>query len=1054
MVTCRRNPIIYIMKKRIDMLRVSAIQWAVRALSLLLMVAVSGVGATAKRPTKVACVGNSITYGYLLPDPSTQSYPAQLGRMLGAGYEVRNFGHSGATLMKRGHNPYDKLPECRDAMAFAPDIAVIHLGINDTDPRDWPDYGSEFERDYESLIAGFRRANPDVRVLIARLTPIKTEHFRYRSGTEVWRDKIQRSIENVARATGVELIDFEAPLLDRQDLMVDALHPNEEGAGVLARTVAGAITGDYGGLSLWSTLSDGAVVQRDVPLRVGGRANARKPVTVTVGGNSYHARADVEGRWELTTAPLAAGGPYTITATDGDTTIIVGDVLAGEVWIASGQSNMAFYLSDSEGGREAVATSGDTLLRFFDMEPIAQTVDAMWRDSTLAAVDRLGYFKPARWKSVNADNAGGLSAVAYYFARALRDSLNVPVGVIHNSVGGAPIESWTDAAALMHSLPEALVDWRGNDYLQKWVQQRAVKNSGDRHRHPYEPGYLFGAGVRPLGPVNIAGTIWYQGESNAHNTDLYEQLFPVMAASWRKHFRMPEMPLLTVQLSSIDRPSWPEFRDAQRRLAATMEGVEIAVSSDLGDSLNVHPTRKREVGERLARQALYHVYGRDITASGPSVRRAVAEGGSVRLELDDSDGLTTSDGKAPAIFEIAEIDGFYSRATARIDNDEIILTAMDIKRPRYVRYAWQPFTRSNVVNGEQLPMSTFKMEVDNASDYDAEAGIENGVSGSFAGRAGKNLVMIAGGCNFPCLQPLSGDAQKKFYKGIYLMDTATGVWHRAGSLPEAIAYGAWAQTPDGIVIAGGSNADGPQRDAYKITFDGTTPQVESLPELPAAIDNGYGAAIGRIVYVAGGNHDGVPSNDMYALDLDNLSGGWRKLRPMPGNPRVQPVMASGKDSDGKDRLWLWGGFAGRYEGHEPTLELGGLCYDPQKNKWTAVAPLVDASGEAVSTGGGSAATLSDGRIAIVGGVNKTVFIEALRNQAPDYLMHPVSWYGFNGSVILYDPATGKSEALAPNPDAARAGASMVALEDDKIFLCGGELKPRIRTSETLIIDCK
>ena len=161
---------------------------------------------------KVACIGNSITYGYGLPDRTTQSYPAQLQKMLGESYQVENFGKSGTTLLNKGHRPYMQQDEYRRAIDFGGDIVVIHLGINDTDPRDWPDYRDFFVKDYIELIDSFRAANSKVRIMIARLTPIADRHPRFLSGTRDWHGEIQLAIENVVRYTGVQLIDFHEPL--------------------------------------------------------------------------------------------------------------------------------------------------------------------------------------------------------------------------------------------------------------------------------------------------------------------------------------------------------------------------------------------------------------------------------------------------------------------------------------------------------------------------------------------------------------------------------------------------------------------------------------------------------------------------------------------------------------------------------------------------------------------------------------------------------------------------------------------------------------------------
>ncbi len=1009
-------------------------------LKLLAVVALVTIAATTAAKTKVACIGNSITYGYKLPDREAKAYPAQLQRLLGSDFEVRNFGHSGATLLRKGHNPYNALPEFHAALAFCPGIAVIHLGVNDTDPRNWPNYNTEFVVDYLAIIDSLRAVNPNVRIILAELSPLRASHFRFRTGTRDWRLLIQEAIRNVARASGAELIDFDAPLRDRQNLITDGIHPNAEGAVIMAETVCGAITGYYGGLKLPEIMQSGMVLQRNRPLTFRGRADAGAVIALTLDNRTYHATTDNRGDWVLTTAPLVSGPTYTLTVTDGKTTQTLTDILAGEVWLASGQSNMEFQLRRSIGGEEEAAKATDRQLRIFDMKPIAHTDRFKWNDSILDAMDALGHYAPTRWQKLSPDNARELSAVAYFFARQLRDSLQVPVGIISNAVGGSPTESWVDVNTLEVEMPGILVNWRTNDYLQKWVQKRVGENIGDRPngRHPYEPSYLFAAGIRPLRSFPIAGVIWYQGESNAHNIELHEQLFPMVVDSWRREFNLPRMPFYFVQLSSIDRPSWAEFRDSQRRLADRIPGVGMVVSHDVGDSLDVHPRDKRPVGERLARLALRRTYGFDgVTDQGPTLRSAVASSGSVTLVFDCAEGLTTSDGLAPRVFEIAEIDGVYYPAEAIISDNKIILKNMNVKNPRYVRYAWQPFTRSNVVNAAGLPASTFKAEVSNAADFDIEPGYERGVSAAFCGRIG-NSIFVAGGANFPCDEPLSPKAEKKLYRGIYAADVDNPrlTWRRVGSLPEAMAYGASAMTERGPVFIG------TDKSVWLLNADGT---LTDLPEMPVAIDNAAAASIGSVVYVCGGNIDGKPSNALYSLDLN--SGKWRKLRSMPGNPRVQPAMTASNDE-----LWLWGGFAGRYEGRDATLETSGLRYEPKKDRWTPLPAPTDAEGNEISLGGGCAVTLSDARIVAFGGVNKDIFLDELRNQAPDYLLHPIDWYRFNKNVLLFDPTTSKWSVAETTTDVARAGAAAISGLNGDIFIYGGELKPRIRTAETLHIQ--
>ena len=245
---------------------------------------------------KVACVGNSVTYGYGIENRETNCYPAQLQQMLGDAYEVENFGHSGATLLNKGYRPYTQQEAYQKALRFAGDYVIIHLGLNDTDPRAWPNYRDDFVRDYLSLIESFRKANPRCKVWVCRMTPISHRHPRFKSGTRDWYWMEQALIEEIARIAGATLVDLQEGLYDRPDLLPDALHPNAEGAGILARTVYGALTGDYGGLQLPAIYSDRMVLQRDQPLPISGIANQGEKVTVTLAGQRKETVAGTNGK--------------------------------------------------------------------------------------------------------------------------------------------------------------------------------------------------------------------------------------------------------------------------------------------------------------------------------------------------------------------------------------------------------------------------------------------------------------------------------------------------------------------------------------------------------------------------------------------------------------------------------------------------------------------------------------------------------------------------------------------------------------------------------------
>ena len=624
---------------------------------------------------KVACIGNSITYGYGLPDRATQSYPVQLQKMLGESYQVENFGKSGATLLNKGHRPYMQQDEYHRAIDFAGDIVVIHLGINDTDPRDWPDYRDFFVKDYIALIDSFRVANPEARIMIARLTPIADRHPRFLSGTRDWHGEIQLAIENVARYAGVQLIDFHKPLYPYPFMLTDAVHPDPEGAFVLAQTVYSAITGDYGGLKMPLLYTDNMVLQREVPLTIQGTANAGDQVTVSIADRQMKTKVGPNGKWSVTLPPLKAGEPYTLKISTNQKVLQYHNVLAGEVWLCSGQSNMEFMLKQASTARLDIPRAADQELRLYDMKARWRTNAVEWETTVLDSLNHLQYYKDTEWKECAPETVSDFSAIAYYFGKMLRDSLKVPVGLICNAVGGSPTEAWIDRTSLEYHFPAILKDWTQNDFIQEWVRGRAAlnikKSVNNRQRHPYEPCYLYESGIRPLEQYPIRGIIWYQGESNAHNWEAHEALFKLLVNAWRKNWNDDCLPFYYVQLSSLDRPSWPWFRDSQRRMLNEISDIGMAVSSDHGDSLDVHPTCKQPVGERLARWALNKTYLKDIVPSGPLFRSADVRGEKVYLSFDYGQGMRSSDGKSLRCFEVAEFEGIYYPATAEVVGEQV-----------------------------------------------------------------------------------------------------------------------------------------------------------------------------------------------------------------------------------------------------------------------------------------------------------------------------------------------------------------------------------------------
>ena len=684
----------------------------------LLLFCACSIVCSSQKTVKVACIGNSVTFGLTHKNPQLTSYPSQLQKLLGEKYLVKNFGHSGATLLRKGHNPYFKTKEFEEALAFHADIVIIHLGLNDTDPRNWPNYHDEFAPDYAWLIDTIRKGNPSVKIFICKLTPIFSDHPRFKSGTRDWFWQIQELIPQIAKANKTGLIDLHSPLYCRPDLFPDALHPNEEGAAIIAKTVYQKLTGDFGGLQLASVFASHMVLQRNKPIRFYGTGNGKEKIVASFNGKEKTVFAGENGKWIAEFPAMKAGGPYNAGFFSADKKIILNDILIGEVWLCSGQSNMYFPLNNAINDKnEMQSAEKNNMLRLLKMRPVAETDNYAWDSATLRKVNELEYFS-GTWQKCDSTKAKDFSAVAYYFGKKLQEKLHVPVGLIEVAVGGSTTESWLDRYTMEHHpvLVNELNQWRRSDFFQPWVRERADSNLekaiNPRQRHPYEPCYNFEAGIKPFVDLPIAGVIWYQGESNAHNIELHETVFAELVKSWRKQWGY-SLPFYYVQLSSLNRPSWTSFRYSQLQLLKQIPNSGMAVSSDVGDPANVHPRQKKPVGERLAKLALHFTYGqKNLVPYGPTIVRAVRQKNQIILSFQYADHLKTNDGNVLRGFKIADEKGIQHDAKAFIQNNKVIIPIDKNEVAVQVLYGWEPYTDANLVNSEDLPSSTFKIKIE------------------------------------------------------------------------------------------------------------------------------------------------------------------------------------------------------------------------------------------------------------------------------------------------------------------------------------------------------
>jgi len=665
---------------------------------------------------KVACVGNSVTYGYKIDNPDVNSYPAQLQQLLGDTFEVANFGKSGATLLRKGHRPYMEQHEFREVVKFQPDILIVSLGLNDTDPRNWPNYRDEFVADYMALIDSIKKSDgTQPELWIGRMTPIFHWHPRFKSGTRDWFWQIQEAIEQVAVNYKANIIDWHSPLHVRPDLFPDALHPTKEGASIMAQLAYQHITGDCGGLQVASVFGNHMVLQRNKPIPVWGTASGAEEISVEFKGVKALVITGVDGSWYIELPAMEHGGPFELKVNSTNEEIAFKNIMIGEVWLCAGQSNMAFKLSESAYGAEELKKKMSSQLRLLNFKQSAYTNDVAWDKATLDEANNINYLS-GRWQLPNAETVADFSAIAWYFGKELETELDVPVGLIQLAVGGSPTEAWIDRKTLEFNphLVNMLYDWQNNDHTMLWCRQRAManikKSEKPIQRHPYQPAYLFEAGIEQIAGYSIKGVLWYQGESNAHNVELHEVLFPTLIQSWRDIWGQSELPFYFAQLSSLNRPSWSHFRDSQRRMVNQLPNVSMVVTSDLGNETDVHPKQKKQVGERFAHLALHQLYNKDSIPFGnveiEKVENTIDE---LRIIFSNTNKLQTSDEAELHELEVAGEDGLFHPAKAVLKGNQLIIKSKG-QFIQVVRYGWQPYSQGNLVNEDGVPVSTFLIE--------------------------------------------------------------------------------------------------------------------------------------------------------------------------------------------------------------------------------------------------------------------------------------------------------------------------------------------------------
>ncbi len=455
------------------------------------------------------------------------------------------------------------------------------------------------------------------------------------------------------------------------------------------------------------------VLQQKQPIPVWGTSVPNESVTVTIGAQTKVGRSSADGSWRIVLDAMVPCGTLRMNISTADgANVILEDILVGEVWLCAGQSNMEFKLGQAVGGKEAVLESNHPEIRLFNLSGIVRPDPVAWDKKSLERINKMDLFE-GKWEVCAPESSTNFSAIGYFFGATLAVSRAVPVGLIELAVGGAPAESFIAMKNLGKDsiLQKLAVDWKHNELVMEWCRQRAFQNLANsvdaQQRHPFEPSYIYESGVSSLAGFPIKGVIWYQGESNADNAALYERLLPALVDSWREGWKSQNLPFYFAQLSGLERKGWPEFRDTQRRLTKTISTSGMVVTFDLGDSLNVHPARKKEVGERFASLALHELYGNAKAPVSPELKKLELKKNRLVLSFDHDGTLKTSDGALPREIEIAGADGDFKTAQAQIVGNKLVVDTKGWK-PNMIRYGWKPFSRGNLVNEANLPVATFK----------------------------------------------------------------------------------------------------------------------------------------------------------------------------------------------------------------------------------------------------------------------------------------------------------------------------------------------------------
>ena len=496
--------------------------------------------------------------------------------------------------------------------------------------------------------------------------------------------------------------------------------------GIAVLMLACATT--WADVSLNALFTDNMVLQRDMPVAVWGKAAADEEVTVTIANQTHTGKADVDGRWIVNLAPMPAGGPHEMTVAAANS-VTLKNILIGEVWVASGQSNMEFGMGHAINSAEEIAAADYPQLRLYTVR--TQVAATPQEDLT------------GDWQVCTPETVQKYSALAYFFGRDLQQTLGVPVGIVHSSVSGTTAEAWIRPEALQgNPILQPILDRYAASVAQypqdvekypallaAW--EEAVKQAtADGTKAPVKPrapadpatlttrpGGLWNGKIAPLTRLAMRGVIWWQAEYNSERSEQYKTLFPALIHDWRAQWGQGDFPFLFVQLQNLDIQPQPnkakyfEMRDAQLYSYRTVPNTGMAMAVDVGKATDIHPPNKQEVARRLVLIARAKVYGEALIYSGPLYDSMTVEGEKARIAFTElADGLVSKTGETLASFTIAGEDKIFHQAQAIIEENTVLVWSPDVAKPVAVRYAWADDPVCSLYNLTGLPASPFRTD--------------------------------------------------------------------------------------------------------------------------------------------------------------------------------------------------------------------------------------------------------------------------------------------------------------------------------------------------------